>query len=63
MEGTNIPVQSEKLTLLKLGGSVITNKEKPCTPNHSVIMRLAHEIKRANITPLVIVHGGGSFGH
>jgi len=52
-----------KPTILKLGGSVITHKEKPLTPNMEAINRLAHEISQANIPYLVIVHGGGSFGH
>jgi len=42
---------------------VITHKEKPLTPNREAIDRLAHEISQANALPLVIVHGGGSFGH
>jgi len=54
---------SVKPTVLKLGGSVITNKEKPLTPNLQAIKRLANEISRANVSPLVLVHGGGSFGH
>jgi isopentenyl phosphate kinase len=54
---------SVKPTVLKLGGSVITNKEKPLTPNLPAIERLAREILRANISSLVLVHGGGSFGH
>ncbi|MFH0897246.1 MAG: isopentenyl phosphate kinase [Candidatus Bathyarchaeota archaeon] len=48
---------------MKLGGSVITQKERPLTPNNRAIVRLAEEIKRANVKPLLIVHGGGSFGH
>jgi isopentenyl phosphate kinase len=52
-----------KPTVLKLGGSVITNKEKPLTPNLLAIDRLANEISRANISSLILVHGGGSFGH
>jgi len=48
---------------LKLGGSVITRKEKPLTPNRRAINRLANEISKANVSPLAIVHGGGSFGH
>ncbi len=52
-----------KPTVLKLGGSVITVKEKPFTPNRGVIIRLAGEIKRANVGPLIVIHGGGSFGH
>jgi len=54
---------SVKLTVLKLGGSVITNKEKPSTPNLPAIERLAREISKANVSPFVLVHGGGSFGH
>ena len=54
---------SVKPTVLKLGGSVITNKEKPLTPNLPAIERLTSEISRANVSPLVLVHGGGSFGH
>ena len=52
-----------KPIILKLGGSVITHKEKMLTPNREAINRLAHEISRANVSPLVIIHGGGSFGH
>jgi isopentenyl phosphate kinase len=52
-----------KPTVLKLGGSVITDKEKPLTPNLKAIERLAAEISRAKVSPLILVHGGGSFGH
>lgn len=50
-------------TVLKLGGSVITNKEKSLTPNLHAIERLANEISRAKVSSLILVHGGGSFGH
>lgn len=52
-----------KPTILKLGGSVITVKSKPLTPNVGAIRRLAGEIAEANISPLIVVHGGGSYGH
>jgi len=52
-----------ELTILKLGGSVITFKDKPLTPNMPAIRRLAHEIAISGSSPLIIVHGGGSFGH
>ena len=52
-----------KLVVLKLGGSVITEKEKPMTPNQNALQRLAKEIADANVERLIIVHGGGSFGH
>jgi isopentenyl phosphate kinase len=54
---------SIKPTVLKLGGSVITNKKKPSAPNLRAIERLANEISRAKISSLILVHGGGSFGH
>jgi len=49
--------------ILKLGGSVITVKNRPLTPNMDAIKRLAKEIAEANVSPLIIVHGGGSYGH
>lgn len=50
------------LTIVKLGGSVITDKSKPYTANYIAIKRLLREIKKANV-PCIIVHGGGSFPH
>jgi isopentenyl phosphate kinase len=52
-----------KPTVLKLGGSVITDKDKPLTPDLKAIERLADEIFRAKSSSLILVHGGGSFGH
>jgi len=49
--------------VLKLGGSVITVKEKPMTADVGNIRRLAEEIAAAGPGRLVVVHGGGSFGH
>lgn len=48
--------------VIKLGGSVITQKQTPKTlSNH--LPRIVTEIKKAMPPRLVIVHGGGSFGH
>lgn len=52
-----------KLKVLKLGGSVVTNKATPFSPRKATISRLSHEIADSNSQPLFIVHGGGSFGH
>jgi isopentenyl phosphate kinase len=52
-----------KLKILKLGGSVITRKEKPLTADLKAIERLGREISEAKVSRLVLVHGGGSFGH
>ena len=50
------------MILMKLGGSIITNKEKPLTPNRNSIRRIALSLKNVN-EPIIVVHGGGSFGH
>lgn len=50
------------MILIKLGGSVVTDKSKTTTARHDVIERLAQEIAQAPGKKL-IVHGGGSFGH
>ena len=64
LDGGNLKsITKGKLTVLKLGGSVITKKEKAMTPNLNAIQRLANEIADANAEHLIIVHGGGSFGH
>ena len=60
---TKVQKLKDKPTVLKLGGSAVTRKEKPLTPNLQAIERLANEISRANVLPLILVHGGGSFGH
>jgi isopentenyl phosphate kinase len=52
-----------KPVILKLGGSAITDKAAEATPRTEIINRLAEEIKRADLDNLIIVHGGGSFGH
>lgn len=51
------------MMVLKLGGSVITIKEKPMTADLGNIQRLAEEIAASGPRRLVVVHGGGSFGH
>ena len=57
-----------ELVFLKLGGSIITDKTQPNTPNMDVLKRLATEIKsaidqRGDELALIIGHGSGSFGH
>jgi|SRR5215831_12171327 len=50
------------LVLVKLGGSVVTFKEKRLTPNYDAINRICKTLKKID-KPFIIVHGGGSFGH
>ncbi len=47
--------------LVKLGGSVITDKARPLSFREDVVRRLVSELKP--FSPLIIVHGAGSFGH
>lgn len=51
-----------ELVVVKLGGSVITDKSKEFLERRGVIKRLAREMVGSRYR-LVIVHGGGSFGH
>jgi len=51
------------MKLLKLGGSVVTRKAERFTINIEQIRRLIQEIKKTLPQKLVIIHGGGSFGH
>lgn len=51
------------MIILKLGGSLITDKSKQFEVRRDVLERLAQEIKEGTEDELIIVHGGGSFGH
>ena len=56
----------ENLILIKLGGSVITDKKKDFTVREENILRLAREVKAALGTgnnKIIIGHGAGSFAH
>jgi isopentenyl phosphate kinase len=50
------------MILIKLGGSIITNKEKPLSPRKKTIEKIAKNLRKIN-EPMIIVHGGGSYGH
>lgn len=52
-----------KITIMKIGGSVITDKNTELAPQTQTIDRLADETQKASVKGLIIVHGGGSFGH
>lgn len=57
----------KEIVLLKLGGSLITDKDKPYTPRLDKLADLAQEVKTAlDSNPsllLILGHGSGSFGH
>ncbi|MFB6268841.1 MAG: isopentenyl phosphate kinase [Halobacterium sp.] len=49
--------------VVKLGGSVITEKEQRETVDEDSLADLAAAIADADVADLVVVHGAGSFGH
>lgn len=58
----------KKITIVKIGGSVITHKAKSGTPTlrKKVVTQLAEELKsylRLKKEKIILVHGAGSFGH
>lgn len=52
----------DSAVIVKLGGSVITDKSRVCTPNLESIHRAADIIATYH-RPLVLLHGGGSYAH
>ncbi|KAA3664056.1 MAG: amino acid kinase [Chloroflexi bacterium] len=58
---------SQHLTILKLGGALLTDKKRPFSLRQSTLNQVAHEIKvcldAGLINQLILVHGVGSFGH
>lgn len=49
-------------TILKLGGSLLTRKREEARLRPKLLRRLSEEIA-GSPTPLVLLHGAGSFGH
>ncbi len=49
-------------TLVKLGGSVITDKGVAFSYREKVVRALGRAVASSGL-PVVVVHGGGSFGH
>src|SRR6267378_6262781 len=52
----------DRVTILKLGGSAITDKAKDCTPDIPTIQHAADQLADYRL-PLVLIHGGGSYAH
>ena len=48
--------------ILKIGGSVITDKSKKFILRNEILDELSKQIKKVN-KKCIIVHGAGSFGH
>ena len=50
------------MILIKLGGSIVTNKERPQSVRRKTIDNILKQIKKID-EPKILVHGGGSYGH
>ena len=50
------------MILIKLGGSIITNKERPLSARRKTINDISKNLRKID-EPVIIVHGGGSYGH
>ena len=50
------------MLLVKLGGSIITNKKKPLSPRKKTIDSIVQSLRKVK-EDMVLVHGGGSYGH
>ncbi len=54
--------KDKKIILLKLGGSLLTDKNKPFSIREDIVKSAIRQIIDAK-EKLVLIHGGGSFGH
>ncbi|MFX1392236.1 MAG: isopentenyl phosphate kinase [Promethearchaeota archaeon] len=54
--------KSNDIFLLKLGGSLLTDKNKPFSIRKDIVKSAVQQIIDAN-EKLILIHGGGSFGH
>jgi isopentenyl phosphate kinase len=55
-------INAEEITILKLGGSLVTDKSNPFSLRKDVINDIVKQISACKEI-IIIVHGGGSFGH
>jgi isopentenyl-diphosphate delta-isomerase len=55
-------MKNEDVILIKLGGSLLTDKKEPFSLREQVCKNIINQIVNAQ-KKLILVHGGGSFGH
>lgn len=53
---------ADETLVVKLGGSVVTEKDRPETVDFDALSEVATALAESDAS-LVVVHGGGSFGH
>jgi isopentenyl phosphate kinase len=55
-------INKNEIILLKLGGSLLTDKNKPYSLREDIINNAIKQLISAN-EKVILIHGGGSFGH
>lgn len=55
-------LNTESIYILKLGGSLITNKNEPFSLRRKIIKNIVSEIIESE-KKTIIIHGGGAYGH
>jgi len=53
---------NKNIIILKLGGGLLTDKNKPFSIREEVVESAIRQVIKAN-EKLILIHGGGSFGH
>lgn len=53
---------NKEVILLKLGGSLLTDKNQPFSIRKDIVKIAVKQVIDANVK-LILIHGGGSFGH
>lgn len=58
---------TQSLTIIKLGGALLTDKQQPFTLRATVLTQVVNELKSCQddglVGQLILVHGVGAFGH
>lgn len=54
--------KNNEVLLLKLGGGLLTDKEKPFSIREDIVKNTIRQVINAN-EKVILIHGGGSFGH
>ncbi|MHA1343672.1 MAG: amino acid kinase family protein, partial [Promethearchaeota archaeon] len=54
--------EKNKIIILKLGGSLLTDKNKPFSIRKQVLENVIQQIIDSG-KKIILIHGGGSFGH
>lgn len=57
-----LKLEKNEIIIIKIGGSVLTDKNQPFSVRKKIIDRLINQII-ASHKKIILIHGGGSFGH